>query len=59
MPSSRRLEVGRARTAGVIPAGMRLTDHVSLGVLAALFPRELVDQVLFETERLSARCRHT
>jgi len=38
---------------------MRLTDHVSLGVLAALFPRELVDQVLFETERLSARCRHT
>ena len=46
-----------ARTAGVIPAGMRLTDHISLGVLTAHFPRELVDQVLFETERVSARER--
>jgi len=36
---------------------MRLTDHISLGVLTAQFPRELVDQVLFETERVSARER--
>lgn len=28
-----------ARTAATIPAGMRLTDHISLGVLAAQFPR--------------------
>ena len=46
-----------ARTAATIPAGMRLTDHVSLGVLTAQFPRELVDQLLFETESLNARER--
>ena len=46
-----------ARTAGTIPAGMRLTDHISLGVLTAQFPLELVEQVLFETERLNARER--
>lgn len=46
-----------ARTAGTIPAGMRLTDHISLGVLTAQFPRDLVDQVLFETERVNARER--
>ena len=46
-----------ARTAATIPAGMRLTDHISLGVLAAQFPRELVDQVLFETERVNERER--
>ena len=32
---------------------MRLTDHISLGVLTAQFPRELIDQVLFETERVN------
>jgi hypothetical protein len=36
---------------------MRLTDHISLGVLTAQFPRELIDQVLFETERVNARQR--
>lgn len=46
-----------ARTAGTIPAGMRLTDHISLGVLTSQFPRELVDQVLFETERMNERER--
>ena len=46
-----------ARAAGTIPAGMRLTDHISLGVLTAQFPRELVDQVLFETERVNERER--
>ncbi len=46
-----------ARTAGTIPAGMRLTDHISLGVLTAQFPRELIDQVLFETERVNERER--
>lgn len=46
-----------ARTAGTIPAGMRLTDSISLGVLAAQFPRALVDQVLFETEAVNARQR--
>ncbi|MEO7042464.1 MAG: IS4 family transposase [Gemmatimonadaceae bacterium] len=36
---------------------MRLTDHISLGVLTAQFPLELVEQVLFETERISERER--
>jgi len=46
-----------ARTAATLPAGMRLTDYISLGVLTAQFPRELVDQVLFDTERSSERER--
>lgn len=44
-----------ARTAAGLPAGMRLTDRISLGVLTAQFPRELIDQVLFETARVKAR----
>lgn len=46
-----------ARTAADLPAGIRLTDHISLGVLTAQFPMELVEQVLFETERFSERER--
>lgn len=46
-----------ARTAAGLPAGMRVTDHMSLGVLTAQFPLEIVEQVLFETERLSQRER--
>ena len=46
-----------AGTEAVLPGGPRLTDHVSLGVLTAQFPLERVEQVLFETERLSARQR--
>ena len=36
---------------------MRLADQISLGVLTAQFPMEVVEQVLFETERLSERER--
>jgi hypothetical protein len=46
-----------ARTAATLPGGMRLADHISLGVLTAQFPLELVEQVLFVTERLSERER--
>jgi hypothetical protein len=46
-----------ARTAAELPAGIRLTDHVSLGVLTAQFPLDVVEQVLFETERVSERAR--
>lgn len=46
-----------ARTAAELPAGIRLTDHISLGVLTAQFPLDLVEQVLFDTERLSERER--
>jgi hypothetical protein len=46
-----------ARTAAELPAGIRLTDHISLGILTAQFPLEVVEQVLFETERFSVRER--
>ena len=46
-----------ARSAEVLPAGMRLTDHISLGVLTAQFPRALVDQMLADTARQSVRER--
>lgn len=46
-----------ARTTADLPAGIRLTDHISLGVLTTQFPLELVEQVLFVTERVSARER--
>lgn len=46
-----------ARSAAGLPAGIRLTDQISLGVLTAQFPMEIVEQVLFETERFSARER--
>ena len=46
-----------ARSAEVLPAGMRLTDHISLGVLTAQFPRALVERVLAETGRESVRER--
>ena len=46
-----------ARTAEILPAGMRLTDHISLGVLSAQFPRALVERVLAETSRQSVRER--
>lgn len=46
-----------ARTTAGLPAGIRLADHISLGVLTAHFPLDLVEQVLVETERLSERER--
>jgi len=46
-----------ARTAEILPAGIRLTDHISLGVLIAQFPRADVKRVLVETARQSLRER--
>ena len=46
-----------AGTAAVLSAGIRLADYVTLGVLTAQFPLELVEQVVFETERVSERER--
>lgn len=46
-----------ARTLAGLPVGPRLADDVSLGGLTAQFPLELVEQVLVETERVSARAR--
>jgi hypothetical protein len=46
-----------ARTVAALPAGSRITDYISLGVIANYFPAEKVDAVLKETKRSSARQR--
>ena len=46
-----------ARTAANLPAGVRLTDFMSLGVLTASFPLEIVEAVLARTGRASQRQR--
>jgi len=45
------------RTPATLPEGVRITDHISLGVIAKTFPREIVDEVLEETGRSSERER--
>ena len=42
-----------ARTVASLPAGSRITDYISLGVVAKFFPREKVAAVLQETGRAS------
>src|SRR3954469_19898903 len=55
------LALGRAtamaRSPAGLPAGVRLSDHVSLGVIAKTFPLDRVRQVLAETGRASERQR--
>jgi hypothetical protein len=46
-----------ARAPAGLPAGIRLSDHISLGVLAGAFPPDRVRQVLAETGRASERER--
>jgi len=46
-----------ARTAAGLPAGTRITDHISLGVVAKAFPLDVVHDVLTETGRQSKRQR--
>ena len=46
-----------ARTEAGLPAGIRVTDHISLGVLTASVPLDLVHAVLQETQRASLRER--
>ena len=46
-----------ASTAVALPVGIRLTDHISLGVLTTRFPLTTVAQVLVETARASHRER--
>jgi len=46
-----------ARTVASLPEGSRITDYISLGVVARFFPREKVDAVLRETKRTSVRER--
>jgi len=46
-----------ARTLARLPAGSRITDYISLGVIAKFFPREKIDEVLKKTGRASVRQR--
>lgn len=46
-----------ARTVASLPAGSRITDYISLGVIAKFFPLERVRAVLAETRRASIRER--
>jgi Insertion element 4 transposase N-terminal/Transposase DDE domain len=46
-----------ARAAAGLPAGIRRSDHVSLGVIARTFPLDQVRRVLAETGRTSERER--
>src|SRR5688572_28786365 len=46
-----------ARAAAGPPAGIRLSDHISLGVIARTFPLDRVQQVLAETGKASERER--
>src|SRR3954452_18836928 len=46
-----------ARTLAALPAGSRITDYISLGVIAKFFPLEKVRGVLESTGRASIRER--
>jgi hypothetical protein len=46
-----------ARTLAVLPAGSRITDFISLGVIARWFPRRTVDRILRESGKASRRQR--
>ena len=46
-----------ARTVASLPAGSRITDYISLGVVAKFFPREKVDAALEDAGRASVRER--
>src|SRR5215211_6154333 len=46
-----------ARTPAGLAAGIRLSDHISLGVIARTFPPDRVREVLAETGKASERER--
>src|SRR5471030_2465920 len=46
-----------ARTLAALPAGSRITDYISLGVIAKFFPAEKIQEVLQQTKRASVRER--
>jgi hypothetical protein len=46
-----------ARSVATLPAGSRITDYISLGVIAKFFPLEKVREALQQTNRASLRER--
>ena len=46
-----------ARSVAALPAGSRITDYISLGVIAKFFPIEKIREILEQTQRASVRER--
>jgi hypothetical protein len=46
-----------ARTKAALPAGSRITDYISLGVIASFFPLKKIREILEQTNRTSIRER--
>ena len=46
-----------ARTVAALPVGSRITDYISLGVIAKFFPIEKIREILEQTKRASVRER--
>ena len=46
-----------ARTVASLPAGSRITDYISLGVIAKFFPIQKIREILEQTQRASVRER--
>src|SRR5262252_10426534 len=46
-----------ARTIAALPVGSRITDYISLGVIAKFFPFQKIHEILQETKRASVRER--
>jgi hypothetical protein len=46
-----------ARTVAWLPAGSRITDYISLGVIAKFFPVQRIESILKETGKASVRKR--
>src|SRR5882672_834984 len=57
LPSAIVEEIPMARTLAELPAGSRITDYISLGVIARFFPAEKIHEVLKQTNRASIRER--
>lgn len=49
--------IGQVKVSGSNPSDVRLTDRISLGVLAEVFPRDVIEDVLTETGRREQRSR--
>ena len=46
-----------ARTIAALPAGSRITDYISLGVIAKFSPLQKIHEILEQTKRASVRVR--
>ena len=46
-----------ARTVAALPAGSRITDYITLGVIAKFFPIAKIQEILEQTKRASVRER--